>query len=664
MRVRVYVRVRVNRDSVPNYDTDTVKVTARGADAAGRQRAGAAGRGPGVDPSAYAAEDPDEQFLGAQGPSAPASSSSSGGGGGRRIRFNAVTAMEGVSLFDRVTIQLRERRHLIGDLTLAEVDFPCYPFRSERRWYVSLPMRSASSAASSSSSSSDADRARARSRSRSRSRSRRREAREAGERANGEVYFRVEWCKRDDEMEAQTNVRVTLPSIGITLTEHNTSKPSRELVHCRLTGVGCRFSSSASLESLSLDVQDVQVDNQLITAHNMVILAPTFVNHDGASAVTVAYVRKPDDRLANYQYFSILIQELDFVLEEELLSAVIRFMLRLPTQDLQLGGASGGGASGSSGGLLGAAPGSALGFLGSRVDYRRVNLDSNFNDPKLYFELLHIHPIKINLNVFLGPSILQQENEVNRTLGSVIAGFGLSMIDVQRAPLKVNSLAISNALISQTALQKQIAKYYTYQLLAGFHRILGSVELRGSPIALINNLGTGVLDFFYEPAKGFIHGPEDFARGVAAGTMSLLKSSVYGVFNSVGQMTGSVGKSLAMLSMDDNYKIKYKKTGTDENLLRHAQDLGLTIFEAITGIVRNPLVGAERDGLKGFVRGVASGIAGAALKPTSAALEFASKTVSTFGTHIRFLGEDRTVVRRARLQDPRYYGITRSMPTE
>lgn len=34
--------------------------------------------------------------------------------------------------------------------------------------------------------------------------------------------------------------------------------------------------------------------------------------------------------------------------------------------------------------------------------------------------------------------------------------------------------------------------------------ILGSFEFLGSPLSLVNNLGTGVYDFFYEPAQGLV----------------------------------------------------------------------------------------------------------------------------------------------------------------
>ncbi len=66
------------------------------------------------------------------------------------------------------------------------------------------------------------------------------------------------------------------------------------------------------------------------------------------------------------------------------------------------------------------------------------------------------------------------------------------------------------------------------------YKVLGSADFLGNPVGLFSNLGnfswkiqnffhskfffspgTGVLDFFYEPAQGLISSPEDFGKGLA-----------------------------------------------------------------------------------------------------------------------------------------------------
>jgi Vacuolar-sorting-associated 13 protein C-terminal len=44
-----------------------------------------------------------------------------------------------------------------------------------------------------------------------------------------------------------------------------------------------------------------------------------------------------------------------------------------------------------------------------------------------------------------------------------------------------------------------------------------------------SQLGTGVRDFFYEPAEGLMQSPSAFGRGVAKGTLSLVGHTTSGV---------------------------------------------------------------------------------------------------------------------------------------
>ena len=45
-------------------------------------------------------------------------------------------------------------------------------------------------------------------------------------------------------------------------------------------------------------------------------------------------------------------------------------------------------------------------------------------------------------------------------------------------------------------------------------KILGSADILGSPVSFISNMGTGVYDFFHEPALGLVSSPQDFGRGI------------------------------------------------------------------------------------------------------------------------------------------------------
>ena len=60
-----------------------------------------------------------------------------------------------------------------------------------------------------------------------------------------------------------------------------------------------------------------------------------------------------------------------------------------------------------------------------------------------------------------------------------------------------------------------ITQHYTRQALSEIHKLLGSTEILGNPVGLFRSVGTGVVDFFYEPAQGLVTSPQAFGVGLA-----------------------------------------------------------------------------------------------------------------------------------------------------
>jgi len=64
--------------------------------------------------------------------------------------------------------------------------------------------------------------------------------------------------------------------------------------------------------------------------------------------------------------------------------------------------------------------------------------------------------------------------------------------------------------------------------------------------------------------KGAIEGPGEFVAGLATGARTLFGSTVGGAAGAVSKITGVLGKSLATLTFDDDYKasrIRRKEPG-------------------------------------------------------------------------------------------------------
>jgi len=193
-------------------------------------------------------------------------------------------------------------------------------------------------------------------------------------------------------------------------------------------------------------------------------------------------------------------------------------------------------------------------------------------------------------------------------------------------------------------------------------QVVGSVDLIGNPVNLFNNLSTGVEDFFYEPFQGFMESPQSFARGLGrgtppplshypsyeqfmgsflsctasrdtpgTGTASLLRNSVYGIFDGVSRITGSVGKGLAEATLDESFKERRREDSRQKpsNVVTGVASGAVTIAKGIgsglAGVFTKPVEGAKSGGALGFFKGVGQGAVGVVTKPVVSVFDGATQ---------------------------------------
>lgn len=104
-------------------------------------------------------------------------------------------------------------------------------------------------------------------------------------------------------------------------------------------------------------------------------------------------------------------------------------------------------------------------------------------------------------------------------------------------------MVLENIHSRKAALQDTIIGHYKQQALTQVHKILGSADFLGNPVGLVNTLGSGVTDLFYEPYQGFVSDrPQDIGIGIARGGISLAKKTVVGFSGTFSKLTGSLRK--------------------------------------------------------------------------------------------------------------------------
>ncbi|OQR98040.1 vacuolar protein sorting-associated protein [Achlya hypogyna] len=372
---------------------------------------------------------------------------------------------------------------------------------------------------------------------------------------------------------------------------------------------------------VEITVDRVQIDNQTTTALFPVAFAPTNTPEDDAKPDTPAppffhlsLIRlfySPD--IEFFKYFSALVQPAALQLD----AAILLSMAQLITDCVNV--------------VQGYFPhwfvqDHTLAFV------EKLHAKS---EPRVYFETLQLHPIKLCVTFTQSSLTPEAKQTVMAMVPLMFRVLQTNLANIDNASLHLNALHVSYSFSSISLLVSSVRQHYTTQCLRQIYSLIGSAEILGNPLGLVSNLGSGVKDFFYEPAAGMVQGPGQFVKGLSRGTESLVKNSVYGTFNAASKLTGSISTGLVNLSMDKTYiqartnrKSAQGPTNVGAGLLLGTKQLGQGIFAGVSGVITKPVMGAYHNGLTGFVEGVGKGIIGVAVKPTAGILDLAAQTTA------------------------------------
>ncbi|KAN0042732.1 hypothetical protein ACTA71_012655 [Dictyostelium dimigraforme] len=404
-------------------------------------------------------------------------------------------------------------------------------------------------------------------------------------------------------------------------------KSPKELAYISMKDFLIIATQSAIENTVEVKLAELQIDNQLIRTDFPVLIHTVSPDKEHRKDFLHAVVIKSTiDNIDYFRYFSTLVQEMTIELEDHWIKEILDFVDSIPS----FGRVS----NGLNNGINSSQLKQSGGFdnLVSTL-YNTVSIEPPTSDSStikmVYFALLVLNPIKINLTLALQNDGLMKSNH---KILSLVEGLGLSLTRLDRAPITLQGLLMEHPFTSRTTLIDKIKTSYIQQALKQFYNILGSVDFLGNPVGLFRNFGTGVHDFFVEPAQGLVKSPADFTKGLAKGTSSFVKNSVFGTFNTLSKLTGTLGTGVATLSFDEKYLQERKlhqarkPSHVGEGLAMGGIGLGRGILQGITGIVTKPVEGAKKGGFAGFAKGLAQGVVGVAVKPTTAVIDLATKT--------------------------------------
>lgn len=134
-------------------------------------------------------------------------------------------------------------------------------------------------------------------------------------------------------------------------------------------------------------------------------------------------------------------------------------------------------------------------------------------------------------------------------LDVLLGTFGSAIANLDEVNITLKGIKLEHVFETNDGLTDLLMKHFNRQVIFQFYKIIGSLDLLGSPVNLFSNIGTGVVEFFEMPIKGFVKGPLEGVKGLGKGAGSLVKNTIKGTFNSVSKISGSVATGLAVLSM-------------------------------------------------------------------------------------------------------------------
>ena len=149
-----------------------------------------------------------------------------------------------------------------------------------------------------------------------------------------------------------------------------------------------------------------------------------------------------------------------------------------------------------------------------------VQKSEEIHAKKMFIEYIHLGAIKANITFSLEKQAVEFDiSDPGRGFGILNLMYTLlsGVASISNSPLSFKELIILDVFASQDALVSQITKNYSQQAFFQFYKLLGSSDIIGNPVGLVDKLGTGVFEFVSEPTKGLLKGPDEFIGGIGKG---------------------------------------------------------------------------------------------------------------------------------------------------
>ena len=207
-------------------------------------------------------------------------------------------------------------------------------------------------------------------------------------------------------------------------------------------------------------------------------------------------------------------------------------------------------------------------------------------------------------------------------LVGVISAIGNVFLHITDYKLRFATSLYSDVFTDVYSLSDTLYNTYYRQLMRGLFKIVGSLDILGNPTGYASSIADGFMQIIEAPRKGLINGPLGVGEGIAKGFGTFITTILSSSFDVVGKITGTLLASCEVLQGEkvfeelEEREPEHLLDGLYTGLKEGAIDLG----KGIGGIFYKPFMGAKKEGVKGFFKGLGSGVLGAVVSPFTAIL--------------------------------------------
>ena len=406
------------------------------------------------------------------------------------------------------------------------------------------------------------------------------------------VELTTSWLSRSAaSMQVDTSITVSLAGIDISLVDG----VPREVINLGIRGLSLALATTTNdRQSIDLSLTTMQIDNQLVNALEPVLLGR--IKSDDHPTLQLSVVIPRHSLVCYVEYLRVQLQELFFALDNRLLVALVQLLNYLPLD------------------LLTASQVTSLLDMpdfqpivrvptARQASLRVFAENLAIEDISLTFSN-RIDPASTTTGVFLAalPALVPVQTLLDTLLGLVA--------DIDKTTLRLTNLSLSNFFGTADELVSSLVRHYVPQATRQALKILGSINLIGNPVGLVEDVSSGIRAL----------GESGSDRRLEEGGKELVRSTARGLFNTASKITGTLGNGIASLSFSKQYK---EQRGVGRSGILH----GLT--SGVTGIIMDPIRGAKRNGVRGALEGVGTGLAGVVAKPISGLMDDTTKLLDT-----------------------------------